>query len=70
MGYRSVDCPEMAPRSFRMTVDYLSVNAVPMKNTWAMPLVDAVLQDICDAQACVAIDFISSYFLLPMHPNG
>lgn len=62
--------PKKPPAMYRMTVDYRPINAATIKNTWPMPHIDAVLQDVRGSEAFAAIDFTSGYWQLPMDPDS
>lgn len=51
--------PIKPPAMYRLAVDYRPINTAAAKNTWPMPYIEAVLQDVCGAQVFAAIDFTS-----------
>lgn len=55
---------------YRLTVDYWPINAATVNNTWPMPHIHAVLQELRGSEAFVAMDFTSGYCKLPVHPES
>lgn len=49
------------PATYRLTVDYLPINTAPIKHTWPMQRINAVLYDMQDTQAFADIDFTFGY---------
>lgn len=55
---------------YRLAVENRPIDTATIKNTWPMPNVDAVLQDMPNAESFEAIDVKSSYWKLPMRRDG
>lgn len=62
--------PEKPPAMYPMTVNYCPINSPTVKNTWLMPRIDAVLQDMRDSEAIAMIYFTSKYCYHPMEPES
>ena len=62
--------PKKPPAMYRMTMDYRPINKATVKNTWPMPFIDAVTNDVRGTEAITLIDFTSGYLQLQMNPNS
>lgn len=62
--------PKKPPAMYRMTMDYRPINKATIKNTWPMPHIDAVINDVQGAVFFAIVDFCSSYWQLPLHKDS
>lgn len=62
--------PKKPPAMYRMTMDYRPINKATVKNTWPMPHIDAVINDVKGAVVFAIVDFCSSYWQLPLHKDS
>lgn len=49
----------MTPALYQMTVHYRPINKATVKNTWPMPHLDAVIEEMREAESFASIDFTS-----------
>lgn len=59
--------PKPPPSMFRLTFDLRKVNSATVPEMWTLPLLDAETGDLKDARYFAIVDFVQSYFQMPLH---
>lgn len=55
---------------FRLTIDLRPVNSATIKESWPMPNLDSEMLDFAGSTCFAAIDFVASYWQMPIHPDS
>ena len=56
--------------TYRMCTDFRKVNAVTIKDSYPIPLVDEIIDQVAGAKYLTKIDLLKGYYQVPMHENS
>ena len=62
--------PKRPPAMYQLTIDYRLVSAATRPTFWPIPSIEFELPDIGGSKALTGIDFCSSYWQAPLHPDS